>query len=282
MILYRILLTILGERFFLKAKYYYRVRKKLNLNNPVTFSEKLQWLKLHERLPLMTLLADKIECKEWVSNTIGSEYVIPLLKVFNSPKDINLESIPAISFVLKANHDSGGVKVIESVEQFDRRAIQQYYQGRMASFYYPNLEWEYKNIYPRVFAEELFSDDNKGLMLRDYKVHCFNGQPKFIQTISDREEQAKENWFNTDWEPQDMWYFSSHKADLNRPQCLEEILKLSQKLAHPFTYVRIDFYWTGRQIFFGEFTFRPYGGFMVWNREGVDRELGELLQLKKA
>lgn len=280
--LYRILLTILGERLFLKAKYYYRVRKKLNLNDPVTFSEKLQWLKLHERLPLMTLLADKIECKEWVSNTIGSEYVISLLKVFNSPKDINMESIPAIPFVLKASHDSGGVKVIGSEEHFDEEEIQQYYQGRMDSFYYLNLEWEYKNIAPRVFAEELLSDDNKGLMLRDYKVHCFNGQPKFIQTISDREEQVKENWFNTDWELQDMWYFSSHKADLDRPQCLEEILELSQKLAQPFTYVRIDFYRTGEQIIFGEFTFRPYGGFMVWNREEVDRELGELLQLKKA
>lgn len=277
---YRILLIILGEKLFLNAKYYFRVRKKLNLNNPVTFSEKLQWLKLHERLPLMTLLADKIECKEWVINTIGSEYVIPLLKVFNSPKDINLESIPDIPFVLKASHDSGGVKVIGSAEHFDQEAIQYYYQGRMTSFYYLNLEWEYKNITPRVFAEELLSDDNKGLMLRDYKVHCFNGQPKFIQVISDRELKVKENWFNTDWELQDMWYFSSHKADLNRPQCLEEILELSRKLAQPFNYVRIDFYWTGEQVFFGEFTFRPFGGFMIWNREEVDKELGELLKLK--
>ena len=279
--IYRVLLALFGERLFLRAKYYYRVRRRLHLAKPITFSEKLQWLKLNEKLPVMTVLADKIECKEWVSNSIGSEYVIPLLKVFNSPNEISLESIPTIPFVLKASHDSGGVKVIGSEAHFDQKEIQQYYQGRMASFYYLNLEWEYKNIAPRVFAEELLVDDNKGLMLRDYKVHCFNGQPRFIQTISDREEIVKENWFNTDWELQDMWYFSPHKADLDRPQCLEELLDLSQKLARPFNYVRVDFYWTGGQVFFGEFTFRPYGGFMVWNREEVDNELGELLKLNK-
>lgn len=279
---YKFLRMLLGERGFLRFKYLYRTRKWLDLNSPVTFSEKLQWLKLHDRQPLMRTLADKIQCKEWVAEQIGQHYIIPVLKTFDSPAELTPENLPPPPFVLKSNHDSGGVKMVTSHSDLTPEAIsaiRQYYTKRTHSFYDLNLEWEYKGITPRLFAEPHIGDTTGGNYLRDYKIHCFNGEPHFIQTISNRGELVRENWYDVEWEPQDIWYFSKSRSSIERPPCLEEMLLIARKLSTSFPYVRVDTYWTGERVLFGELTFRPYGGFMVWNDEKVDRYLGQLLRL---
>lgn len=275
---YKYLVKILGEEKYLKAKYKFRTGKSLNLNDPKTFSEKLQWLKLYHRIPEMTLMADKILVKEFVSKRIGPEYVIELLKIYNSFHDLNLEDLPPTPFVIKTNHDSGGVKVILKKEDIDLKDLKEKFTRKNKNFYYINLEWEYLNINPKIFIEKHIKVDNN-VLLQDFKVHCFNGNPQFIQTISDRRRGVKENWFNTSWEQQDMSYFSTDKARVDKPNVLDEMLKVSAQLAENLPYVRIDFYNNNGKLLFGEFTFRPYGGFMKWNREEIDYELGEMLYL---
>lgn len=278
-VLYKYLVNTLGERRYLKIKYRYRTGKSLNLNKPVTFTEKLQWLKLHHRVPEMTVMADKVQVKDFVAKRIGAEYVIDLLKVYNSVNDITLESLPSTPFVIKTNHDSGGVQVIMNQEAINLEELRAYFGAKMGNFYYLNLEWEYLNIQPKIFIEQYIKVD-KNVLLQDFKVHCFNGEPKFIQTISDRGRGVKENWFDTNWNPQDMSYFSKVRAEVPKPTILEEMLQVSARLAQDLPYVRIDFYNNNGRLLFGEFTFRPYGGFMKWNREEIDYELGELLVLE--
>lgn len=279
MIFYRILLFILGRSLFLRWKYYYRTGRRLNLRRPERFSEKLQWLKLNHRVPQMTEMADKILAKQYVAKRIGEAHIIKLLKIVESPQKLRWENMPDPPFVLKTNHDSGGVRVILDKSDFNSTELQQIYRRKMQSFYYGNLEWEYKNIQPAIFAEEHLQANTNGSLLQDYKVHCFNGMSRFIQTISDRESEVKENWFDTDWNELDIFYFSNKKAQVDKPSTLKEMLKLSEDLAKDFPYIRIDWYNLDGKIYFGEFTFRPYGGFMKWNKDVVDVELGKLITL---
>ena len=279
MTFYKALVIILRESRFLRWKYYYRTGRRLNLRKPERFSEKLQWLKLNHRLPVMTQMVDKILAKQYVEERLGEAHVIKLLKIVESPQELQWDNMPAPPFVIKTNHDSGGVRVIRDKSDFNARELQQFYQRKMKSFYYGNLEWEYKNIQPAIFAEEHLQSDNKANLLQDFKVHCFNGKPRFIQTISDRESSAKENWFDTKWNELDMHYFSTTKAIVEQPATLSEMLVLSEKLAGAFPYMRIDWYNHQGRVYFGEFTFRPYGGFMNWNKDEVDFELGHLIKL---
>ena len=147
------------------------------------------------------------------------------------------------------------------------------------NFYYANLEWEYKNIKPRILIEPLLSDSSGNTMLNDYKIHCFNGKALFIQTIFDRMNTVKEDWFDRDWQAQPFWYFSSRRREVPRPACLDQMLEIAEALAVDFTYVRVDLYEINGRVYFGEFTFRPYGGFMKWNDKKWDSYLGDLLQL---
>jgi len=161
MTFYKALVIILGESRFLRWKYYYRRGRRLNLRKPERFSEKLQWLKLNHRLPEMTQMADKILAKQYVAERIGEAHNIKLLEIVESPQELQWDNMPAPPFVLKTNHDSGGVRVIRDKSDFNARELQQFYQRKMKSFYYVNLEWEYKNIQPAIFAEEHLQSDNK-------------------------------------------------------------------------------------------------------------------------
>ena len=279
---YAVIVSVLGEKLYLRLKYRYRTGRWPNLKTPERFSEKLQWLKLNDRRPLMHTLADKLAAKAWVTETIGSEYVIPVKKVIGGVENLTTEQLPDFPFVLKFNHDSGGVKVCRSEADFDLAAMRAFYGARDKSFYYMNLEWEYKDITPTLFAEEYIDDPSNSGVLRDYKIHCFSGEPQLIQVLSDRWNQIKEDWLSPDWQPVDIWYASEHRSEPERPKELAEMLALARKLAQPFPYVRVDLYVTGDRILVGEFTFRPYGGFMQWKPDQADIEVGRMLTLPEA
>ena len=276
---YAVFVSLLGEKLYLRLKYRYRTGRWPNLNAPKRFSEKLQWLKLHHRHPLMHTLADKLAAKDWVSEFLGPQYVIPVKKVIGGVEDLSMEQLPPFPFVLKFNHDSGSTKVCRSAADFDLAALRAFYHARSQTFYHLNLEWEYKDITPRLFAEEYFGDPSNSGVLRDYKIHCFSGVPRFVQVYSDRWNKITETWFTTAWERVDMWYLSPPKEGLGRPAKLNDMLALAAKLSKPFPYVRIDLYVAGDQILVGEFTFRPYGGFMKWKPDEADFELGRMLSL---
>ena len=279
---YAVIVSLLGERLYLRLKYRYRTGRWPNLNAPERFSEKLQWLKLYDRRPLMHTLADKLAAKEWVSGRVGSEYVIPVKKVIGAVENLTMAQLPDFPFVLKFNHDSGGVKVCRSEADFDLAAMRAFYTARNRSFYPINLEWEYKGITPTLFAEEYIDDPTNSGVLRDYKIHCFAGEPRLIQVLSDRWNQIKEDWLRPDWQPVDFWYVSAHRAEPERPNELAEMLALARRLSQSFPYVRVDLYVTGDRILVGEFTFRPYGGFMQWKPDQADLEVGRMLTLPEA
>lgn len=270
------------DPLYIRLRYRQRLGFWPNFRDPKRFTEKLQWLKLHERNPLMTTLADKIAFKQAITEELGSESVIPLLAWGTAASSLNIRDLPNLPFVLKTNHDSGGTFIVQDPEKLDIGAAKKWLYARLKHrFYAANREWEYKNIEPRWFIEPLLSDSSGNSRLNDYKVHCFNGTPEFIQTIFDRESGANENWFDTDWAPKKIWYFSKERKNIERPAALGQMLSLAGKVAKPFPYVRVDFYLIDNHPYLGEMTFRPYGGFMKWRPDSADYFLGSFLDLNR-
>lgn len=271
---------ILGDGLYLKALYWLKYNKHLRFDSVNTFTEKIQWLKLYDPNKDLYLYADKLHAKQIVSAKLGQEFVIPTLKVFNSYKDVSLESLPNEAHVIKTNHDSGGVILVKKKKLVNIELIKAILKTKMhRKFYVQAGEYEYKLIRPKIFAEQLVQDQSGNSLLNDYKIHCFHGEPLYIQTIFDRKEGVKENWFDTNWNELDMWYFSADRKMIERPEKLDEMLEIARKLSKEFIYVRIDLYESFGKIYFGEFTFRPYGGFMKWNDPKWDTILGSHITL---
>jgi len=272
---------IIGEKQFLRIRYRQRTGENLNLKNPVAFTEKIQYLKLYDRRPIYTECADKIAVKNRVRRILGEQYVIPTLEVFTDSEKLQLENFPDSPVIVKTNHDSGGAKVVFDKKKYDFQTLRRHVNRKLhRNFYYGNLEWEYKNIEPKILVEPLMSDESGNSLLNDYKIHCFHGKPKYIQTILDRSEGVKETWYDIDWNVLNMWYYSSEHRIIEKPKSLNKMLQISGTLSEPFPYVRIDLYDTPNQIYFGEYTFRPYGGFMKWNDKRWDYHLGQLIDLQ--
>lgn len=271
-----------GEKLFLIIRYYLRTGKLLSFKNPKSFTEKLQFLKLYDRRSIYTECADKIVVKDRVISILGEKFVIPTLKVLHSPTELTASNISNLSVIIKTNHDSGGTKVLKDSTSKDFIALQSHFKRKLKNnFYYSNLEWEYKNIEPKILIEPLISDNTGNALLNDYKIHCFHGEPHFIQMINDRAEGVKETWYDTDWNYINMWYFSSKHKLLQRPSTLSQMLLIAKELSKPFPYVRIDLYDTPDGILFGEYTFRPWGGYMRWNDDNWDIKLGNLIDLNR-
>lgn len=270
----------LSDKQLIKMKYQEFLGKEADLKTPKLFTEKIQWLKLHDRNDLYTQCADKYLVRNYIEEKIGSKYLIPLVSMTENNKDINQDNLPNYPVIVKTTHDSGGTFIIQDKKTFDFKKLRRELAQRLKNnFYYLNREWEYKNIKPRIIVEELLKDDSGNKQLNDYKIYCFHGKPMFIQTIFDRGVETKEDWYDTDWNLLDVYYFSPLKKHVERPQVLEELLNIASKLSQDFPYVRVDLYVVNGQVYFGELTFRPYGGFMKFIPESFDLELGNYLIL---
>ncbi len=282
---YKILQLIyknLSDENFIKIKYKKIIGKDLNLKSPVRFTEKIQWLKLYDRRDIYTKCADKYLVRDYVKEKIAGKYLIPLVLVTENYIDINAENLPDYPVIVKTNHDSGGTFIIEDKQNFDFEDFYKKIKKRLKyNFYYLNREWEYKNIKPKIIVEKLMRDYTGNRRLNDYKIHCFHGKPMFIQTIFDRENRPKENWYDTEWRIIDVYYFSPIRRYIKKPDKLNELLLVSEKLSEDFPYVRVDLYIVNEQVYFGELTFRPYGGFMKFVPDEFDEKLGKYLDLKK-
>lgn len=271
----------LSDKELIQIKYKEFLAKDVDLEVPKLFTEKIQWLKLNDRRDLYTLCADKYLVRNYVEEKIGSKYLIPLIFTTENYKDINQDELPDYSVIVKTTHDSGGTFIIQDKKTFDFKRLQKKLVQRLKNnFYYVNREWEYKNIKPRIIVEKLLKDNSGNKQLNDYKIYCFHGKPMFIQTIFDRGVETKEDWYDIDWNLLDVYYFSPIKKHVEKPQVLEELLSVAEKLSQEFPYVRVDLYVANNQIYFGELTFRPYGGFMKFVPESFDIELGNYLNLE--
>lgn len=282
--LLRILAPMLPDEFFLKCLYGMRFGHPLNLENPQTYNEKLQWLKLYNRKPEYSMMVDKAEVKKYVASIIGEEYIIPTLAVYNRVEEIDFDSLPN-QFVLKCTHDSGGIVICKDKETLDRKAaIKKLKKGLKTDYFYKNREWPYKNVRPRIIAEQ-YMTNNAGNSdeLSDYKWFCFDGEPKAMFIATDRFAEGEETKFDFyDMDFNHLPFTNGHpnsSKPISKPAGFETMKELARKLSTGIPHVRVDFYDVNGHIYFGELTFFHWSGTMLFEPEEWDYKFGEWLKL---
>lgn len=276
------LLRILNDKTYLKLKYRLHMGKKLNLKNPQTFNEKLQWLKLYNRKPEYTMMADKVEVRKYIAEKLGEEYLIPCLGVWDNADDIDFDKLPE-QFVLKCNHNSGkGMCICKDKSKLNIKKVRkELNKGLKEKYFYHGREWPYKNIKPKIIAEKYMVDES-GVELKDYKLMCFNGKVKCIFTCSERyDKELKVTFFDKEWNrlPFERHYRASEK-EIFKPTTLNKMICFAEKLAENITFVRIDFYDINGNLFFGEITFFPGTGLEEFEPEIWDEKIGEWIKLE--
>lgn len=268
----------MSDELYLTTLYRLRTGTKLDLTNPTTFNEKLNWLKVYYHNPTLTKMADKYEVKKIVADKIGKEYVVENYGVYNKWEDINFSSLPN-KFVIKCTHDSGGAFICKNKKSFDYAGVEKVIKkNQRNNFYFGLREWPYKNIKPRIIVDR-FLDDHTGIVLRDYKFWCFNGVPTFMY-ITIKGKDVFENFYDMQFNPVDINHgFPRHVPEFDPPQNFELMKELASKLSQDIPFVRVDFFDVDNHVFFGEFTFFDWGGFWPFKPREMDIKLGQLLTL---
>lgn len=275
--------NMLSDEAFLKKKYKVRFGKTLDLKNPKTFNEKLQWLKLHNRKPLFTTMVDKYAVKKYIAESIGEQYVIESFGVWDSFDDIEFAKLPN-QFVLKCTHDSGGLVICRDKSKLDiELAKKRINKSLKRNYYLFGREWPYKDVKPRILAERYMHDDSASAedQLYVYKIMTFNGVPKIIQTIqNDKTVEETIDYFDTDWNLLNIKQnFPNSKKPLACPATLPIMLELAGRLGAGIPFVRVDFYEVNNQVYFSEFTFFSDSGMAKFEPEEWDYTLGSWIEL---
>ena len=274
-------LRIIPDEIYLKLFYWYKFKKKLDLSAPKTFTEKIQWIKLFDRNPLYVRLADKIEAKAYVSEKIGSEYVVPTIGVWNSFSEIPFEELPD-SFVIKCTHDSGSVVLCNDKSKLNyENARKEIDRCLKHNYFYSGREWAYKSIVPRVYAEQYLVDDNYR-EIRDYKFFCFNGIPKLMFIATNRQSNAETCFDFYDMEGNYLNIRNGHPNASKKPELplnFDKMKTLASVLSEGIRQVRVDFYEVNGQIFFGEFTFYHFSGLTKFIPDDWDSTIGSWVEL---
>ena len=274
----------LPDSVYLKLRYRFQMGKRLNLKNPTTFNEKLQWLKLYDRNPEYTRLVDKILVKEYVARVLGPEYVVPLLGAWDRPEDIDWDHLPN-RFVLKTNHSGGntGVVICKDKNSFDRQDAIRRLNASLQEDVYRNLrEWPYRDVKKRVFAEQFIDPAPNNTDLHDYKFFCFNGVVRCFKIDFDRQTNHHANYYDRDGSLLpfgELALAPIPEKELSVPSNYVKMIELAEKIAQGKRFVRVDFYNVNGRIFFGEITFYPAGGMGEFTSDGWDETLGTWLKL---
>lgn len=259
-----------------------KMGKKLDLSNPITFNEKLNYLKLFDRNDKYTIMVDKHAAKQYVSKLLGSEYVAKEYAVWNRIEDFDILSLPN-SFVLKTTHGCGGMLIVKNKKEFNYNEFYKKIVPSLSSnYYYHCREWPYKNVPPRIIAEEFLKDDRFDV-LPVYKFFCFNGEPFILQAIqNDKHENETIDYFDMNWQKLKLKQnFPNSKKPLTRPQTFEEMKDCCVKLSKGIPFVRCDFYEVNNKVYFSEFTFYSDAGFEKFYPKKWDLKLGQKIQIQK-
>lgn len=275
--------SLIPDSVFIRLKYFYRLHEFPNLKHPKTFTEKLQWLKLHNRKPIMTIMVDKYAVKDYVANIIGSQYIIPTIGVWDDANDINFEELPN-RFVLKCTHDSGGLVICKDKSKLDFTATREKLNKTLQNDYYiTNREWPYKNVPHRIIAEQFMEEDGRPGDLPDYKFFCFAGEPKFCQVIRDRNTKETIDFYDMDWNHQEFVGLNpvarNGLTPVARPENLEHMKEICRKLSTESPFTRVDLYIINGQEYFGEITFYPATGMGCFTPDNYNLIMGEMLNL---
>jgi len=271
----------MDDEKYLRIAFKSKMGKELRLDPPVTYSEKLQWIKLHDRRPEYTAMVDKYEAKAIAAKLIGEEYIIPTLGVWERFDDIDFDALPS-QFVLKCTHDSGGLVIVKDKSKMDKVAAKAKIETCLKhNFFWGQREWPYKDIKPRIIAETYMEDDATG-ELPDYKFFAFDGDVKalFIATERGSKEETKFDFFDADFNH--LPFLNGHpNADVTpaKPSCFEEMKQLAANLSKGLPQIRIDLYEVNGRVYFGEFTFFHWSGFKPYVPEEWDYKFGEWIKL---
>ena len=272
------------DKSHLRILYRASVGKWPDLDNPHTFNEKLQWLKLHDRNPLYTTLVDKYRVKRWVAERIGEKYVVPTYGAWEHVEDIDLNELPD-RFVLKTNHDCGGIAICRDRATFDFDVAKRKLAKHLKKNYYWGCrEWPYKDVKPLVFAEEYLEPDAAVGETVDYKLMCFGGKARCVFTCTGRAAgDLRVDFFDLDWNhlPFERHYPNAG-VEPSAPSCFREMREAAERLSEGIPFVRVDFYDVGGEPRFGEMTFYPGAGFEEFAPEEWDGRLGEWVRLPES
>ena len=257
-----------------------------NLAAPRDLSEKLCWLKLNSIMPLQERCADKLAVRDYIAETVGDEYLIPLLHVFDSAAALAPEAVPETAFAAKVTHDSGGVVICRDRNRFDWAAAQAFLRQRMRqNYYFETRERIYKNIVPRLMVEKLLPSPEEG-PLTDYKFWCFHGHAELIDIVVIEDGGKRQRWHNyydRDWTRRDITrQYPPIPHETRRPALLAELIETAERLTAPFPFCRADLYAVEGRVYVGELTFYPSGGYVRFQPDAEERRLGDLLDLSAA
>ena len=268
---------IYSDKLFIKILYFLSTHQKLNLDNPKTFNEKLQWLKINKNYDKYANLVDKYEVRDFVKKTVGEKYLIPLLGVWNKFEEIEWDSLPN-EFVIKATHDCGSVIICNNKSNLDLKLVEKKLNYSLnRNYFLKDRAPVYKNLKPRLIAEKFIKDDET-IVPNDFKFFCFNGKVEFIQVDSNRFSKHKRNIYNSNWDFIDLSLgYPNDKYNLDsKPSNLLEMIRVAEDLSRGINHVRVDLYNVNNNIIlFGEMTFFHGSGIenfipKIWNRKFGD------------
>lgn len=257
-----------------------KFNEELNLENPKTFNEKLQWEKIYSNNNLAKQCADKIKVLKYVEEKIGRKYINELIATYPNTKNIDFSKLPN-KFVLKATHDSGSVLIVKNKSKIDFKKLKEIEKNLKINYGHFSKEWVYDSIKPKIIIEK-FLESKDGTSLKDYKIFCFNGEPKIIQVDLDRFESHKRNFYDTSWNRLDLEIlYPSVDYNVKKPDLVNEMLEVTKKLAKPFNHVRVDWYIHKNKLIFGEMTFFHGSGFEEFNSREWEEQMGSWFEVSE-
>ena len=275
--------SLIPDKWYLKWYYKKVFGRELDLDNPKTLNEKIQWLKLHDRNPLYHQLIDKYEAKKIIASKIGEEYVIPTLGIYDRFEDIDFDKLPD-QFVIKCTHDAGSTIICKDKSKFniDEAREKLKFAQRIDYYRVEGRQWGYKGIKPRIIVEP-YLEDESGYELKDYKIFCFNGKPEYVEVDFNRWIKHKLNPYDFDWNPLHFCDTSKndYAANIPKPARLEDMRRIARILSNDIPFVRVDFYSIYDKIYVGEMTFYPGGGYIQFDPQETDLYYGQKLDLSK-
>jgi len=273
------ILVFIPDVIYIRFLYFFKTREILRLSNPKNYNQWLQWLKLNDRNEVYTELVDKYLVRNHIENSIGKQYLIPLIGVYANFDDIDFESLPE-KFVLKCTHGSGMNFICTSKKTVDIKRLRSTVSSWMKLNYYTlGREWVYKNCEPRIIIEQYMEDESEQ-ELKDYKIYCFNGEPEFIQLDFARFSNHKRNLYDLDWNLLDQKI--DHKNDkdvyIQQPDNFKEMLKIARTLSEGMFHCRVDLYSIYDKIYFGELTFYSEAGYGKFSSDEFNVYLGDKIK----
>ena len=274
------LYNYLSDEKYLSCRYSKKMKKNLNLENPLLFTEKLQWLKINDRNKLYTKMVDKYEAKEYIEAKVGKKYVVPTLGLYNSFDEIDFSSLPN-DFIMKCTHNSGGAVVCVNRGNLDIKAARKKINKCLNhNHYYSGREWPYKNVKPRIIIEKLLSNSD-GSEVVEYNFFCFNGVPKLVMTChGDKRIKRYNDFYDMDFNKMNLkCEYDNSSIVEKKPKQFEQMVSMSKKLSENIPHLRVDLYLCDDKIYVGELTFFHWGGFCKFEPEMWDEILGSWIDL---